>query len=477
MSQSIFRRTSLLLTMLLAFFMFAGVNFASAQDMDDAEETQSAETVTIVYESNPDEVLGTFPVEPFDVGLLLDRVAVLLVDLELMRGALDGANGGSAASCTTFINGYESILTGSIFFDLDTVPAEYGEADALYFVTFVTSLDRTRPAYFGCLNDGRVNNFDYGLAFTTIENALALGARAQLVAETVSGMVATPPVDDDMGDDGDMGDGGEMDEPMTGNAVTVRWTDIFSAPDSATSTGNAIPPMTGVNVLNTSGAWAEIESSFGDGFVPLNALDLDAEAPAPMPEPEPEPMPEPEPEPEPMPEPEPEPMPEPEPEPMPEPGDGEPDPGEDPEPIDFITLFYVSNPDDILGVFPVVFFDAELLYARMVYNQFQLNKMKSNIDGALAADQAACDRFEDGYESIKDKGLFFVDIPQDWQDLDAIYFLTFIVTLDGTRPAYLSCFDSGSVASFNYGLAVTTINDVLNVLDPSVDEAGRRLGK
>lgn len=151
---SIKRRTILFLFLFCALFAFAGVNFASAQEQ---------ETVTIVYTSNPNEILGTFDVVPFSEELLLARVVDLNANFDKMRLALGSGN----VDCPAFMSGYEDVLADSVFFA--NVPSEYGEADALYQVAFVTALDRTRPAYFGCQNDGSVNNFDYGLAYTTLD--------------------------------------------------------------------------------------------------------------------------------------------------------------------------------------------------------------------------------------------------------------------------------------------------------------------
>lgn len=149
----------------------------------------------------------------------------------------------------------------------------------------------------------------------------------------------------------------------------------------------------------------------------------------------------------------------------------------EPEVLGYITIVYASNPDEVLGVFPVVLFDAELMYNRMVLNQQALNDMRDSLSGMLAGDQAACDRYESAYERIKENGIFFVDIPGDWINLDLVYFNTFIFALDRTRPAYLSCFDSGRVDQFNHDLAFQTIVQTLDLLNPAVEESAAKLGK
>ncbi len=271
MKKPILMQRSTLLMLLLALFMFAGINVVSAQENDDGGET---ETITIVYESNPDEELGTFPIVPFNDLELLDRTGKLVTHLRIMRDALDGAKAGSAADCMVFTTTYETIKEESVFFDPETIPVNYVVADNLYFFSFVTALDRTRPAYFGCQNDGRVNNFDHGLAYTSIATSLNAGERALAIAEALIGDVAEevdeemPPMDD-----------ADMDTPMEGDAITVRWTNIYREPDPTTATGSALPPATPVDVVMMTATWAQIESELGDGYVPLNALDFDAAPP------------------------------------------------------------------------------------------------------------------------------------------------------------------------------------------------------
>ncbi len=63
----------------------------------------------------------------------------------------------------------------------------------------------------------------------------------------------------------------------TGNAVTIRWTNIYSAPNPQSSTGVAIPPGTKLTVTSIDMAWAKMESALGNGFVPVNAITQDEE--------------------------------------------------------------------------------------------------------------------------------------------------------------------------------------------------------
>ena len=144
--------------------------------------------------------------------------------------------------------------------------------------------------------------------------------------------------------------------------------------------------------------------------------------------------------------------------------------------IDYVTADYVSN-NEVIGVFPVVRFDANLMMTRMRFNQHNLYVMRSRLEGASRGDQAACDQYEDAYEAIKETAIFFVDIPAEWQDLDSRYYVTFLFTLDRTRVAYLSCFDSGYINGQNVSFAYEAIDDTLEVLNPAILEAANKLGQ
>ena len=69
--------------------------------------------------------------------------------------------------------------------------------------------------------------------------------------------------------------------------------------------------------------------------------------------------------------------------------------------------------------------------------------------------------YASAYVSILYAGVFYDDVPDDWTEIDLVYVLSFICPLDRTRPAYLSCVNSGSVDQFNHGLAVQTIDETL----------------
>ncbi len=92
---------------------------------------------------------------------------VLQRSLGTMRGSIDGAHGGDAASCTTYVNAYNTILCSGVFYD--DVPADWQDIDLSYVVSFIYSLDRTRPAYLSCINAGTVDDFNYGLALQAID--------------------------------------------------------------------------------------------------------------------------------------------------------------------------------------------------------------------------------------------------------------------------------------------------------------------
>ena len=148
-----------------------------------------------------------------------------------------------------------------------------------------------------------------------------------------------------------------------------------------------------------------------------------------------------------------------------------PEESEEPE---MITVYYISNPNDILGVFPELPFDAQGLKANMNNINWSLQTMRGSIDGAHAGDQASCDTYVGAYNNILYSGVFYKDVPGDWEEIDFVYFLSFIYSLDRTRPAYLSCVNSGSVDDFNYSLALTAINQTQTFMEPALNSANSR---
>lgn len=146
-----------------------------------------------------------------------------------------------------------------------------------------------------------------------------------------------------------------------------------------------------------------------------------------------------------------------------------------PEELEDIVLYYISNPNDVLGVFPQRAFDANGLVNNMIVVRNSLYTMRSNIDGAHNGDANACNAYVGAYNNILYSGVFYVEVPPDWQDTYRAYVLSFIYSLDRTRPAYLSCVDAGRVDDFNYGLAYQTLDETLNFFSPYVDAAAARL--
>ncbi|GIK55571.1 MAG: hypothetical protein BroJett015_12340 [Chloroflexota bacterium] len=141
---------------------------------------------------------------------------------------------------------------------------------------------------------------------------------------------------------------------------------------------------------------------------------------------------------------------------------------------EFVTVYYISNPNDILGVFPVKPFDADELRRQMTRIQGSLNTMRSNLDAAKAGDAAACANYVGAYNNVLYSGVFFDPVPPNWQDIDYVYFISFIYALDRTRPAYLACVNGGDMGDFNYGLAYTAIDQTLNILNPAIISANSR---
>ncbi|MBK7178932.1 MAG: hypothetical protein IPH82_17425 [Chloroflexi bacterium] len=137
----------------------------------------------------------------------------------------------------------------------------------------------------------------------------------------------------------------------------------------------------------------------------------------------------------------------------------------------FVTIYYISNPNDILGNFPEKPFDADELRSHMVNIQSSLNRMQSNLDAAKGGDAAACSNYVSAYNNILYSGTFYKDVPGDWQEIDFIYFISFVYSLDRTRPAYLACVNGGDMGDFNYGLAYSAIGETLNILNPAIVSA------
>jgi hypothetical protein len=106
--------------------------------------------------------------------------------------------------------------------------------------------------------------------------------------------------------------------------------------------------------------------------------------------------------------------------------------------------------------------------------QASLNTMRDNLGGTLTGDATSCTNYVNAYNNILYSGVFYEPVPPEWQEIDAIYFLSFIYALDRTRPAYLSCVDSGKVDDFNFGLASQAIEQTLSFLNPAIVSAYSR---
>jgi len=148
-----------------------------------------------------------------------------------------------------------------------------------------------------------------------------------------------------------------------------------------------------------------------------------------------------------------------------------PPPTATPEEAEEIVIYYISNPNDILGVFPVRTFDAAGLVNNMLRIRSALQTMRANIDGTKDPGNGACDAYVGAYNSILYSGVFYEDVPGDWQEIDGAYYISFVYSLDRTRPAYLSCVNAGKVDGFNLGLARQTLDETLNFFVPYVNAA------
>ncbi len=153
----------------------------------------------------------------------------------------------------------------------------------------------------------------------------------------------------------------------------------------------------------------------------------------------------------------------------------ESDSPETPEIMDSITVFYISNPNDILGTFPVEAFDANALTNNMVQIRNSLEMMRGALGGARQGDAAACAAYIQAYNNILYSGVFYDQVPPAWQEVDEIYFISFIYSLDRTRPAFLSCQNAGNVDQFNGDLAAIAIEETLNILNQGIARASGML--
>ncbi len=146
-----------------------------------------------------------------------------------------------------------------------------------------------------------------------------------------------------------------------------------------------------------------------------------------------------------------------------------------PETEETIVLFYRSNPNEVLGEFPVRELDPNELYSGMILIRDALYRMRDALPGARAGDGNACSAYVSAYNNILYSGVFYDPVPPEWQDIDGIYYISFIYSLDRTRPAYLSCANSGAVDDFNASLAQSAIEEVLSILEPAINAAAGRL--
>ncbi|MCB8954577.1 MAG: hypothetical protein H6650_21440 [Ardenticatenales bacterium] len=142
---------------------------------------------------------------------------------------------------------------------------------------------------------------------------------------------------------------------------------------------------------------------------------------------------------------------------------------------DFVVLYYISNPADVLGVFPLRPFDASAMYSNMLLIRNSLGTMRDALPGTKNGDANACSSYVGAYNGILNAGIFYDEVPPEWEDVDGAYVLSFIYALDRTRPAYLSCVDAGRVDEFNHNLALQTIEETLRFISPFIDAAASRL--
>jgi hypothetical protein len=138
-------------------------------------------------------------------------------------------------------------------------------------------------------------------------------------------------------------------------------------------------------------------------------------------------------------------------------------------------LYYESDPTEVLGVFLIKPFNGQELYEVMTNARDQLAVMQDVIF-LTEDDPLACATYIAAYNSIRDSGVVYDQVPGTWVEVYRLYVPAFIMSLDRTRPAYLSCVQTGQVSPFNASLASTTIEQALQMWKPAIDGAEDRLG-
>lgn len=145
-----------------------------------------------------------------------------------------------------------------------------------------------------------------------------------------------------------------------------------------------------------------------------------------------------------------------------------------PEPVaenEDVVLFYRSNPNEVLGVFPSRSFDADSIRGNLNTIRFSLDTMRQNIDGAKSGNAEACNAYVQAYNNILYSGVFYEPVPPEWQEIDGAYVAAFVFSLDRTRPAYLSCINAGKVDDFNYSLAIQALDATKSFIEPYINAA------
>ncbi len=68
--------------------------------------------------------------------------------------------------------------------------------------------------------------------------------------------------------------GPDGEDQLAGTKVVVnRWTNIFTEASNDSTVVGAIPPRGEATVVQRQGFWLQVSSEFGDGWIPINAID------------------------------------------------------------------------------------------------------------------------------------------------------------------------------------------------------------
>lgn len=223
-------------------------------------------------------------------------------------------------------------------------------------------------------------------------------------------------------------------------AMTVRWTDVYDAPDGNRLPGVTLAPNTPVTVLgsNAQGNWINITSAIVDGWVPVNALDIGG-------------------------------------------GAGGLGIGD----LYVLWFFGEATPAQEQALFdpdgdgvwsaPVLPYDPYLLYLATWDAQYGIRQMGGLLDRIVRGRPASCDEVYDwiAWEALTPE---FNAVPASDLGLVRHYYATIDNYFDAVKDVFYLCSDAGggSLSDLNYGVARMGVNRAIDRLETLRKELVRR---